>query len=197
MRTLTKIAVLSAILSLCTAIQSNAQVLVPEGYELVDSVIFVRSASADSSLVGKNVFDIMPSRLKGDKADVIITQDSLLLAAMRSHIIANSGKPIRGYRIRIYYDNSQNARNESMWAYSTAINYFHVSAYRGYSNPYFKVTIGDCRTKSEAQKLLNMVKGTFPSAFIVRESIHMPSIHSGQGLQTDTIKVLRKITYFE
>ncbi|MCQ2136368.1 MAG: SPOR domain-containing protein [Bacteroidales bacterium] len=177
--------------------KSSAQALIPEGYELVDSVIFVQSATADSSYVGKNIFDIMPSRRKGGIADVVIQQDSLLKSAMRSHIYANSGKAIKGYRIRIFYDNGQNARAESTKAYNIATNQFHVSAYRGYTNPYFKVTIGDFRTKSDAQRMLEDIKGTFPTAFIVKEKIKLPSVWASQDYQADTIKVLRKITYFE
>lgn len=183
--------------AICLSQKSHAQALIPEGYELVDSVIFVQSATADSSYVGKNIFDIMPSREKGGRADVVVRQDSLLAAALRSHIYANSGKSIKGYRIRIFYDNGQNARSESTKAYNLATKQFHVSAYRGYTNPYFKVTIGDFRTKSDAQRMLEDVKGTFPSAFIVKEKIKLPSVWATQDYQADTIKVLRKITYFE
>ena len=53
-----------------------------------------------------------------------------------------------------------------------------VAAYRTYSNPFFKVTVGDFRTKSEATRLLQQVKGSFPSAFIVKETINYPPVGS-------------------
>ena len=53
-----------------------------------------------------------------------------------------------------------------------------IAAYRTYSNPFFKVTVGDFRTKSEAMRLLQQVKGSFPSAFIVKETINYPPVGS-------------------
>ena len=39
------------------------QIVVPEGYELVDSVIYRPAAAVDTSLVGKDVFLLMPSKV--------------------------------------------------------------------------------------------------------------------------------------
>ena len=49
-----------------------------------------------------------------------------------------------------------------------------MSVYRGYENPYFKVSVGDFRTKEDARKFLNSIKGSYPSGFIVREKINNP-----------------------
>ena len=72
------------------------------------------------------------------------------------------------------------------------VNMFHdVSAYRTYTNPYFKVTVGDCRTKSEAMALLARIKGAFPSAFVVKENINYPIVDKDNAYVVDTVKVLR------
>jgi hypothetical protein len=71
---------------------------------------------------------------------------------------------------------------------------FHeVKAYRTYANPYFKVTVGDFRTKSEAMALLSDIKGAFPSAFVVKENISYPVVDKSNAYVVDTIKVLRPI----
>ena len=68
-----------------------------------------------------------------------------------------------------------------------------ILAYRTYTNPYFKVTVGDCRTKSEAMILLGRVKKAFPSAFVVKENIKYPPVDKTHVYDIDTVKVLRPI----
>ena len=71
---------------------------------------------------------------------------------------------------------------------------FHdVKAYRTYANPYFKVTVGDFRTRSEAMELLTRIKPLFPSAFIVKEPISFPVVDKDNAYVIDTVKVLRPI----
>ena len=71
--------------------------------------------------------------------------------------------------------------------------YHDVKAYRTYANPYFKVTVGDFRTKSEAMDLLSRIKREFPTAFVVKESIEFPVVDKDNAYVVDTIKVLRPI----
>ena len=71
--------------------------------------------------------------------------------------------------------------------------YHDVVAYRTYTNPYFKVTVGDCRTKSEAMALLARIRRNFPSAFVVKENIEYPVVDKNNAYVTDTVKVLRPV----
>ena len=72
---------------------------------------------------------------------------------------------------------------------------FHdVSAYRSYANPYFKVTVGDFRTKTEAMALLERIKVEFPSAFVIKENITFPVVDKNNAFVTDTVKVIRPIS---
>ena len=54
--------------------------------------------------------------------------------------------------------------------------YPHIQAYRSFASPNFKVTVGNFRTRLEAEALLQRLKGDFPDAFIVRERFKYPSI---------------------
>ena len=72
--------------------------------------------------------------------------------------------------------------------------YHDVVAYRTYANPYFKVTVGDFRTKSEAVQFLERIKKDFPSAFVVRENIEYPVADKENAYITDTVRVMRKIS---
>ena len=173
-------------------IKAQEAIMVPEGYVLVDSVIYRPVATVDTTLVGKDVFLLMPSRQMGDKADVKIVQTETVKDAMRKQVVDNASRTLSGYRVRIFFDNKQTARVESEETLKRFESMYHdVVAYRTYANPYFKVTVGDFRTRSEAVRLLERIKGAFPSAFVVKENIAFPVVDKDNAYVTDTIKVLR------
>lgn len=170
----------------------NAQETIPEGYELVDSVVYRPVAAVDTTLVGKDVFLLMPSREMGAKAGVKITQTDMVASAMRRQVADNGERTLSGYRVRIFFDNKQTARVESEETLKRFESLYHdVAAYRTYANPYFKVTVGDFRTRSEALRLLERIKGSFPSAFVVKENIEFPVVDKDNAYVVDTVKVLR------
>jgi hypothetical protein len=127
--------------------------------------------AVDSTLIGKSIFNLLPN--------VTVHQSEAILASMNRQISSNSSRRLSGYRVRIFNDNKQNARGASEAAMGRFKGmYPGIAAYRTYSNPFFKVTVGDFRTKSEAMRLLQQVKGSFPSAFIVKETINYPPVGS-------------------
>ena len=184
-----------AVVFALSSITSYAQELeAPAGYEYVDSLVYTPKASVDSTLVGKDVFRDMPSRYAGDPATVYVEQSEVLERSMRQHIQKNSARTLSGYRVRIFFDNKQSARHESEQTLKRfRAMYPDVAVYRTYTNPYFKVTVGDCRTKSEAMKLLARIKGNFSSAFVVKENIEYPLVDDEAAYTIDTIKVLRPL----
>ncbi len=172
----------------------SAQTAVPEGYELADSVVYIAVSPVDTTLSGKNIFDIMPQKDRWNDGGVNINQSSLISRSMGTHIKSNGNRSLNGYRVRIFFDNKQSARNESeMTLKRFRSRYPEIKAYRIYANPYFKVTVGDFRTKTEAMALLTRIKGEFPGSFVVKENIEYPVIDTDNAVITDTIKVLRPI----
>jgi hypothetical protein len=87
-----------------------------------------------------------------------------------------SGK-MQGFRVRIFFDNKQTARSESE-EIVMQFSEIHpgIPVYRVYENPYFKVTVGDFRTKSDAIRFMNGIRRTYPQAFITRETIAYPTL---------------------
>lgn len=167
---------------------------IPEGYELVDTLVYIRTAQVDSALAGRNIFVEMPLRMMGGKGDVKVHQSLAISTAMNRHFIDNSSRTIQGYRVRIFFDNRQSARTDSEETLRKFESRHHgVAAYRSYVNPYFKVTVGDFRTRSEAMQLLMEIKSDFPAAFIVKENINYPVIDKENAFSVDTVKVLRPL----
>lgn len=140
--------------------------------ETVDTLAYRHEAVVDSTLVGKNILNLLDD---GNGGGVTLHQSASIQKAFSSQMANNSSRKVSGYRVRIYSDNKQNSRGAS----EAALNRFKgmypgLTAYRTYTNPFFKVTVGDFRTKSEAMALLRQIKGSFPTAFIVAETINYP-----------------------
>ena len=191
------LSILVTIFSAISAVTASAQdIEIPDGYELVDSVVYRHVAGVDTLLVGKDIFHAMPLKANGGKADVEIYQSQEVASAVREQVAANSTRTVPGYRVRIFFDNKQTARVESEETLKRFESVYHdVKAYRTYANPYFKVTVGDFRTKSEAMALLSRIKSAFPSAFVVKENISYPVVDKTNAYIVDTVKVLRPISY--
>lgn len=189
------ISILISLFSVLGSISASAQEIeIPEGYQLVDSLVYRYVSGVDTLLVGKDVFHIMPLKARGDKADVEIYQSQAVANSLRQQVAENGKRQMNGYRVRIFFDNKQSARSESEATLKRFESMYHdVKAYRTYANPYFKVTVGDFRTKSEAMELLSRIKYEFPSAFVVKENIEFPIVDKGNVYVIDTVKVLRPI----
>jgi len=146
-----------------------------------DSVVYIPAASMDQALAGKDVFSV-----------VSVNQSQAMANAMRSKIERNRSKRMTGYRVRIFFDNKQNSRSAS----EAAMGRFRAlypghGVYRSFASPYFKVTAGDFRTKSEAMQMMRRIKADFPSAFVVKESINYPIIDREHAYVVDTIAVAK------
>ncbi len=136
-----------------------------------DSLVVRRPAAVDSTLLGRSVFDLINSAA----TDVKINRSSLVDAAFVEYIGKNSERKLNGYRIRIFFDNKQTARTQSEEIEKSFMESFpQYPVYRTYSNPYFKVAVGDFRTKSDAVKVLQIIQSQFPKAFIIKDVINYP-----------------------
>ena len=158
-------------------------------FDVVDSVIYVPTARVDTSLVGVDVFSILPDGLDGTGA-VRIYQSEAVAQAMRVRAASNKDRSFEGYRVRIFFKESARAESEEVVrAFRT--KYPGVPAYRSYANPYFKVTVGDFRTKSEAMQLMEKVISEYPAAFVVKEAIQYPAVDKTNAYVRDTVRVFK------
>lgn len=125
-------------------------------------------ASMDTTLVGRDIMTLMGSGIS-------VNQTSAVRTALNKYIYSNTGKKIQGYRIRVFYDNSPQARTRSESIAAYLRNQFPENGvYRSFESPNYKVTVGDFRTKDEALKIYMALKGIYPTAYIIKESINYP-----------------------
>ena len=125
---------------------------------------------------GRDIFVLLRERENG-QGNVTIIQPQGLVGALHNQIYKNGKRRLNGYRVRIFSGNSQDARRRcDEIAGGFAASYPDIPVYKSYSNPFFKVTVGDFRTRDEALLFAESIAGRYPSAFLVREPINYPSL---------------------
>ena len=112
-----------------------------------------------------------------DGYTVKLYQSDLIRRLINNYMARNYTKKTQGYRVRIFSDNSQAARQK---AYETEAAfkelYPNVPTYASYQDLYFKVTVGDFRTRTDAMRFLSNIQRNYPGAYIVKENINFPSL---------------------
>jgi hypothetical protein len=86
---------------------------------------------------------------------------------------------LNGYRIQVYMDNSQRARNEATRVVSLMNEAFpEVATYVRYNAPNWKVLVGDFQTKEDADSLKRNIQSSLPELgkemYIVSSKINSP-----------------------
>ena len=128
----------------------------------------LKVSRVDSTLVGRNVLSVLGS-------GVTVNQSSAMRSALDRYVQNNANKKLSGYRIRVYFENGQNARARSeAIARSVSNAYPGMGVYRTFESPNFKVMVGDFRTKDEALKVYQSLKASYPTALLLKDTINYP-----------------------
>jgi SPOR domain len=88
----------------------------------------------------------------------------------------NGYEGMEGYRIQIFNSSNRNAREESGKARAEFISKFpDIVSYPLFAEPgYYKIRVGDFRTKTEATRIFLLISKVFPDAYIVPDIINFP-----------------------
>lgn len=115
---------------------------------------------------------------KGNEGKIHIQQDEALSRLMLQYIeYRRKEAKIPGYRIRIFSDSGQTARQRAFTerARFSQINP-EMSTYLEYEQPNFKIYVGDFRSRGEAYRFYKQIVKEFPKAFPVPTRINLPKI---------------------
>ena len=107
-------------------------------------------------------------------ADSGIIQDKRVNELLLKHVLINEAKKgkMKGYRVQIHFGPEKAKALEVKTKFIQQNHKAH--AYLDYQQPYFKIRVGDFRTKLEAYKFMKEISGDFPGAFIVSDDIELP-----------------------
>ena len=155
-----------------------------DSLEYVDSLVYRQLPRVNEELEGMTIYQAL--------GDVCVEENYKVRQAVSRQVEANKGPEgeVDGYRIRIYFDNKQKSREESQEVMAR-LKALHpgYNVYLKFNNPNFKVTVGDFRTKVDAQIALKEIIKAFPSAFIVKEKMRFPLVSDKVRYVIDTVKV--------
>ncbi len=112
-----------------------------------------------------------------------LVQDPLVFTLLQSHVEQNEKEGLIGYRIQINQWSGTNSRTKAYAKAADFINQFpdfdRDLVYIPYEAPYYKLRVGDYRSRNEAFKMYNEIKKYYPtSSFIVRTRINYPKLSS-------------------
>jgi hypothetical protein len=148
---------------------------------LIIQFLSVLMLSGQSALSISDLFQKQVDKSRTGQLNIV--HNSEIDTLIRRHIVSNKnlyntygyyGR--EGFRIQIYNSSNRNAREESKTVNMDFINKFpDIKTYLQYAEPgYFKVRVGDFRTKTEATKLFLRISREFPNAYIVPDIINFP-----------------------
>jgi len=123
--------------------------------------------------------DVLKTLLEGGSDDRVTVEVDSQLVSNYNKLIAKNMKSsgIPGYRIRIFSESGIGAKKDQQQVRARFLSlYPGLDAYNRYDEPFFKVYVGDCRTKSEALKLNDIIKKDFPNPIIVPDFINLKPV---------------------
>ncbi|OFX90328.1 MAG: hypothetical protein A2W99_08270 [Bacteroidetes bacterium GWF2_33_16] len=155
----------------------RVSILVIIVFIVFSKILLAQDDHNSSDLYPTAIFHSLAEK-KDDNGNVVIYQDDRLNKIVWKHVSQNKEfNGVQGFRIRIFSDLGQAAREKSQDANAKFNELFpEISVYREYDSPYFKVYAGDYRTKNDAIKDFKRIKTYFPSAFIVPGRINFPKL---------------------
>jgi len=95
---------------------------------------------------------------------------------LQLHIAYNTTFPVMpGYRIQLFMESGNTALEKA----EKIIGKFEdkhkrISAYITFGEPYYRVRVGDFRTRLDAIQFLTMIQRSYPQAWVVKDKINFP-----------------------
>jgi hypothetical protein len=137
-------------------------------------VLFTANLHAQTS--GLKFLSDVQSPTNGGK--IIISQSDNISRLVDRHLYEESKKKgIVGYRIRVFSNSGALARKEGEGIMAAFLQkYEDIKTYFNFDSPFYRLYVGDFRSRSEAMKYLKKIEKDYPDAFIVRSKINYPSL---------------------
>ena len=141
----------------------------------------VHGQSGRNTASGGDILMQLQDNIAADQISIEV--DSLLVANYYKLMLKNSKvSGVPGYRIRIYSESGVGSKEDQQRVRAKFLSlYPDVDAYYRYDEPFFKVYVGDCRTRSEALKLYDRIKKNFPNPILVEDFINLSASNSRSG----------------
>lgn len=137
---------------------------------LTVAVVLLSQIAIAQKSEGEFINELATPNMNGAKA-VVYNETAIDFSLLSSSSI------VKGYRIRIFFDNKQDSRARSMAEVKRFEKlYPTVPTDIEYVAPYFKVTVGAYLSRTEAIAMCGKFSSDFPKAFVVPDEIKVSEI---------------------
>lgn len=113
---------------------------------------------------------------------VNIEADPRIEELVELHSTYNKAFPVMpGYRIQVFMESGTEAltRAEEVKKKFTEKNK-GTNAYLTFDAPYYRVRVGDFRTRLDAEKFLLKINRRYPNAWVIKDEINFPELSNNQ-----------------
>lgn len=96
--------------------------------------------------------------------------DSLVVRQMKYNKLNSQ---VNGWRVQIFFESGNNSKSACYRSRDRFLELFPLKgAYVTFSEPYYKLRVGDFRSRLDAEAFLQEVITTFPNAYIVQDMVN-------------------------
>ncbi|MDR0437501.1 MAG: SPOR domain-containing protein [Bacteroidales bacterium] len=105
---------------------------------------------------------------------VTLVNDFRVNSLVDKHIEYNKITPVNGFRINIFSQSGNHSRSGAMAVQAAFSERFpNIKSYVSFKEPYFRVNVGNFRTRLEASAALESLKVSYPQALVVRDVLNV------------------------
>ena len=114
--------------------------------------------------------------------NVSVQADPRIEKLVDMHIAYNEAFPVMpGYRIQLFMESGNEALSQAEEVQEKFNDkYKEINAYLFFVAPYYRVRVGDFRTRIEAEKFLQQINRTYPNAWVIKDEINFPGLLNNQ-----------------
>ncbi len=117
-----------------------------------------------------------------NQGNISINSDPRIEELVKLHVAYNEAFPFMpGYRIQIFMESGNEALNQAEKVKEVFNEkYKNNNAYLIFVAPYYRVRVGDFRTRLEAEKFLQQIIRKYPNAWVIKDEINFPELTNYQ-----------------
>ena len=126
-------------------------------------------------LIFNSILTFITFSSNAQKTRLTVSNDAYLDTAIQKNIDKNRiANVIDGYRIQLFSGAERNNANALKIKFLKL--YPETPAYLIYQQPYFKLRVGDYRTKIETQQIFYKLQDDFGQVIIIPDKINLPKL---------------------
>lgn len=116
--------------------------------------------------------------VSAQQGHVEVIADKRIELLIDKHKYHNRHQPVlEGWRVQIFFDAGAHSKRKATEVQNRFTSrYQETQAYLSFKEPYYRVRVGDFRSRIEAEGFLQKIKGEYPNSFAVSEMINPPPI---------------------